>query len=294
MRLRYGTLPPVLALLALPCFARAQEITRDNYYGMIPPTPRIVGQTQASASLRLFGDRGSPTFRDVDPADGIDDARGARLMELAEHFSPIIRPNNVSVPRDPFDVVCAPAVLHIDRWEHAERVAADSVVLRTAHLVAQAGSSVDEPPPPSPNTHHRLLRDLYDRHGPLARRSHIAVPEVDASEILFFDLPGHEPRSWIRHAITLRSTPSKLFAHPFIYEDRRAAGDARYLLVMQYWFFFSFNNSANNHEGGWEHINVQITSRERGMTATGSGLTPTMTRGEIERMLDPAFPEDST
>src|SRR5687768_408599 len=155
MRLRYGTLPPVLALLGLPCFASAQEITRDNYYGMIPPTPRIVGQTQASASLRLFGDRRSPTFRDVEPADGIDDARGARLMQLAERLSPITRPNNISVPRDPFDVVGTPAVLHIDRWENAERVASDSLILRTSHLVAQAGSSVDEPPPPSPITDHR-------------------------------------------------------------------------------------------------------------------------------------------
>ena len=295
MRLRYGTLPPVLALLALPCFASAQEITRDNYYGMIPPTPRIVGQTQASASLRLFGDRGSPTFRDVDPADGIDDARGARLMQLAERFSPIIRPNNISVPRDPFDVVGTPAVLHVDRWENAERVASDSLVLRPSHLIAQAGTPTQHPTPNTsvPNT-HPLLRDLYDRHGPLAHRSNIAVPEVDASEILFFDLPGDEPRSWIRHARTLRATPSKLFAHPFIYEDRRAAGAARYLLVMQYWFFFSFNNSANNHEGDWEHINVQVTTRERGATSTRSGIAPTMTRGEIDRMLDPAFPEDST
>ena len=78
MRLRYGTLPPVLALLTLPCFA--QEITRDNYFGMIPPT-RIVGQTQASATLRLFGDRASPTFRDADPVDGI--ARGRTVLRLA-------------------------------------------------------------------------------------------------------------------------------------------------------------------------------------------------------------------
>ena len=298
MRPRHGTSFLVLALVALPCVAQPQEITRDNYFAMIPPTPRIVGQTQASASLQLFGDRASPTFRDVDPADGIDDARGARLLRLAERFSPIIRPNNISVPRHPFDVVGTPAVLHVDRWENAERVASDSLVMRGPQLVAQSGSSITQPPTPNashpaPRT-HRSLRDLYERHGPRAGRSPIATPELDAAEILFFDLPGNEPRSWIRHARTLRSTPSKIFAHPFIYEDRRAAGDARFLLVIQYWFFFSFNNSANNHEGDWEHINVQVTTRARGASRTANGFAPAMTRGEVEGLLAPAFPTDST
>ena len=42
MRLRRGTLPLVLALLSLPCVVGAQQITRDNYFAMVPPTPRIV------------------------------------------------------------------------------------------------------------------------------------------------------------------------------------------------------------------------------------------------------------
>jgi hypothetical protein len=30
--------------------------------------------------------------------------------------------------------------------------------------------------------------------------------------------------------------------------------------VIQYWFFYPFNDWANEHEGDWEHINVKITS----------------------------------
>jgi hypothetical protein len=284
---RYRTIPLIVALGVLPRVVHTQQITRDNYFVMLPPTPRIVGQTQASAAIKLFGDRSSPAFRDADPADGIDDARGARLMQLAERFSPIIRPNNISVPRDPFDVIGQHAALHIDRWENAERVASDSLILSSSHLVAQAGAPNTQHP--SPSTDISPLRRLYARHAPTAPRSPIATPELDAAEILFFDLPGDEPRSWIRHARTLASTPSKIFAHPFIHEDRNAAGAARYLLVMQYWFFFSFNNSANNHEGDWEHINVQITMRARERRRAGL-----MTRGEIVRLLDHAFSADST
>ncbi|NIT36405.1 MAG: hypothetical protein GTN49_07880, partial [candidate division Zixibacteria bacterium] len=30
--------------------------------------------------------------------------------------------------------------------------------------------------------------------------------------------------------------------------------------VIQYWFFYPFNDWVNDHEGDWEHINVRITS----------------------------------
>jgi len=45
--------------------------------------------------------------------------------------------------------------------------------------------------------------------------------------------------------------PNTLYAHPF-----KQGGQ----YVIQYWFFYPFNDWVANHEGDWEHINVVITS----------------------------------
>jgi hypothetical protein len=37
------------------------------------------------------------------------------------------------------------------------------------------------------------------------------------------------------------------------------------LPVVQYWFFYPFNDWVNNHEGDWEHINVVMTSADPGL-----------------------------
>ena len=280
----------LLAIVAIPCHARAQAITRDNYFAMLPPTPRIVAQTRASAAFHLFGDRSHPAYRDERPVDGIDDARGDRLLALSERFSPIIRPNNISVPREALDFAGRPALLYVDRWENAARVGSDSLYFGGSANVIQAGAARE--PPVAPDRNRVLLRDLYRRHGPRVARPAIATPEVDSAEVLFIDLPGNEPRSWLRYAATLDSLPSRIYAHPFVHELRDANGDARFLLVLQYWFFFSFNNSANNHEGDWEHINVQVTTRARGLPTEGA-YRPGMTRAELSRLLDPSYPADS-
>ncbi len=49
--------------------------------------------------------------------------------------------------------------------------------------------------------------------------------------------------------------PHTVYAHPFSFVE-----DNETQLVIQYWFFYPFNDWVNNHEGDWEHINVFITS----------------------------------
>ncbi|MDI6752397.1 MAG: carboxypeptidase regulatory-like domain-containing protein [bacterium] len=44
-----------------------------------------------------------------------------------------------------------------------------------------------------------------------------------------------------------------IYAHVF------ASGDKA---VIQYWFFYPFNDWVNNHEGDWEHINVVVSSQD--------------------------------
>ena len=122
----------LVALLAASRDAPGQKVRRDTYYDYLPPMPKIVGQTAASARLNLYGDTSAPGYRDREPLDGIDDARGRRLLQLAERFSPIVRRNNFLVPRYHLDVVGTPPLLYIDTWRDGVRVRADTVNLGAA------------------------------------------------------------------------------------------------------------------------------------------------------------------
>ena len=65
----------LVALLAAAADVPGQKVRRDTYYDYLPPAPKIVGQTAASARLHLYGDTSAPGYQDRDPTDGIDDAR---------------------------------------------------------------------------------------------------------------------------------------------------------------------------------------------------------------------------
>lgn len=84
--------------IALP--AEAQTVP-DDYFKYVPLNyPRIVRQTEASARFHLYGDQADPSYRDVSPADGIDDARGEWLRALALRFAPIMVRNTPQFPMD--------------------------------------------------------------------------------------------------------------------------------------------------------------------------------------------------
>src|SRR5690242_20996401 len=107
----------------------AQQLSRAAYFDYLPPVPRIVSQTSASARLQLFGDARDSGFRDVAPIDGIDDRRAARLLLIAERFSPVMRRNNFSVPRD-LDGTMGPVhTLSVDSWKRGTLVQSESIAL---------------------------------------------------------------------------------------------------------------------------------------------------------------------
>ena len=107
---------------------------------------------------------------------------------------------------------------------------------------------------------------------------------------LYFDFPGRNPREWWSAYAELRtgadstrwSTPT-VYAHPFIDPSGR--------LVIQYWYFYPFNDFIGNHEGDWEHINVvptpdlsgvaevQYYFHHRSTTLPVNGLAPEVVGG---------------
>ncbi len=74
------------------------------------------------------------------------------------------------------------------------------------------------------------------------------------------DVGKTNPTAWYaswNQAIATHASDSR-YANGTTYVDlfRAPSGE----LVIQYWFFYPFNNSGNRHEGDWEHVNVIVSS----------------------------------
>jgi hypothetical protein len=106
----------------------SQTIARDVYHEHLPGMGKLVAQTRASERFQLFGDRSSPSYRDAD-SDGVDDARAELLRDLASRFSPVLRRNNFSGPRDFQHVTGRELWLQQDVWRSGRLVSSDSLVL---------------------------------------------------------------------------------------------------------------------------------------------------------------------
>lgn len=287
---------PVLLLgaaIAGPSPGAAQELARTAYYDFLPPQSPIVAQTAASLRLHLFGDERDPSYRDVSAVDGIDDVRASRLLHIAERFSPVMRRNNFSVPRD-LDATLGPVhYLTIDTWQRGRLVRTDSIALEhRTDRPRLAGSLSDDHVVASAESTGVRLRELIEQEGPRAGRPAITPAEGETARVLYFDQPGRDPASWRRTFSRVDpKTGSKAFAHPFITEVADGAAQSeRYLLVMQYWFFYPFNDAVNTHEGDWEHINVLVTTKERARDANPATFRRALlNESDVQRILSPSY-----
>jgi hypothetical protein len=298
-----------LVLAPLARADAAQEIPKSEYlqYEPLAP-PRIVGQTRASELLHLFGDPTSPAYSDRSPRDGIDDRRHELLLALAVRFAPYMVKNTTNLPMDfrRFMTGRAAFPLYIDTWDVAaarERLLRTDMVDFGALAHASCGEELANPaqrPPDAPDD-CRLL-DALRRFGP-ARSPNGALsrapvePEHDLVHILYFDFPGQDPASWkaeFRNRVSGELPReyqgfAKVYVHPFIHEvaDNSHSNNPRaepaYELVLQYWFFYPYNDSGNKHEGDWEHVSVVVAPRENAAP---------LTAGEVRDVLAGAVPQD--
>jgi hypothetical protein len=115
----------------------------------------------------------------------------------------------------------------------ARTVAADGTVLRTVRAVANRD----------------LDRTAWDA---------LPVRDGHGDRIDYFvDGPGDDQMhdgvsDWRRHWREAGDKTPTQYAHLFWLN--RARGE----LVIQYWFFYPFNEWVNHHEGDWEHVNVVL------------------------------------
>ncbi|MBI4551764.1 MAG: hypothetical protein HY710_05810 [Candidatus Latescibacteria bacterium] len=248
----------IVVCLTARCLA--QEITKDNYLKYVPlSSPPILCQTEASRDLCLYGnEQDTSSYKDGN-LDGIDDSRYQRLKELCVKFSPILFKNDYMIPLNfrAFIKDGVTPLLYSDTWDLTR--AEHRVITRETINLALADPLEDV----------KLLHLIRETH-PDSLRTAKVQPTHQTLKVLYFDFPGEDETTWKQayHNIISKDLQrsyqeySMIYAHPFIHEPQPDnKGKRGYEFVIQYWFFYPFNDGANNHEGDWEHLNVIVTSK---------------------------------
>ncbi|MEZ4412042.1 MAG: hypothetical protein R2910_03545 [Gemmatimonadales bacterium] len=300
--LRLGALLGALLVTAAPLRAQTAEMTKQEYFQYVPLTyPRIVRQTIADSIFQLYGPAAGNGFMDVAPRDGVDDTRGELLHALGVRFAPFMIRNTGNVPLDmqKAQEISGSTILTVDRWDiHA---AARLVGTETVNFASLG----DDPCPAGTVSRDSLLALLrvqtpiedcrvlqllreFNPNSPLAERFNTAAVPADADffSVLYWNWPGYSPATW-KAAFEDPGTglmkeaywPAiSIYVHPFISPvGVLGSPDQRYEFILQYWFFYPYNDAGNKHEGDWEHINVVVSPM--------SQVTAPQTPDQIEALL---------
>ncbi|MGW8281664.1 MAG: hypothetical protein ACWGON_00070, partial [Gemmatimonadota bacterium] len=294
-RTRIAVIAFGIASMLIPRAGSAQAIPRDEYLAYVPlEVPTAFRQTPASESLHLYGDRVAPDYLDTD-SDGIDDRRAEVLRSLAIRFAPLLVMNSTAVPMDLRKVTAEEGAfpLRIDTWS------LDTPKGRLTRTESfDVFSSVEDPCTDSElgadaakaDCRLRRLLEEYDLDAPASApaRTTAQVPGGKTFEVLWADYPGRSESDW--NAIYVDKVSGKLprrfqervmtYVHPFISQTGSFTDSTGYELVLQYWFFYPWNDGGNNHLGDWEHINVVV--------APLGSVTRPQTEAEILEVLNGA------
>jgi opacity protein-like surface antigen len=197
--------------------------------------PPLVAPGRSADSLY-----GSPA--ESERGDGIAERRRAELESLVRRFAPtLILPAGDYVESEGRRFRCLPT----DPQLFADTLRLD--LIRPAPYQFYEGRDIP-------------WRDLS--HDSLVTLTQAALRyESDPTSLVsaYFDFPGRSPSEWWSAYARLRSGPDSarwaeptVFAHPFFDGENR--------LIIQYWYFYPFNDYLGNHEGDWEHLNVVPTA----------------------------------
>ena len=308
----------LIAALTFPRIVTSQAIPQNEYLDyMNLEYPRLTPQSDASARLHLFGDETDPNYKDTDPIDGIDDQRHEILQHMAVRFAPYMVQNSTVFPMNfkKFMDDRTAFHLHIDSWDIFGETSKilDSQTINLVELGSTPCDSSQLLKTMQDEATHladrssnfelfnsnmtedckmlALLQEFYPenpKNRRLVEKFSRDIPDV--FKVLYFDFPGEGPESWKQEYINEQTNalPQKyhdflyVYVHPFIHEARSNATNEAlgYELILQYWFFYPFNDGGNNHEGDWEHINVVISPMNR--------VEHLLSEQEIQNVLDGA------
>ncbi len=284
----------------------AQAISREEYLQYLPlEYPRIIEQTRASVELQIYGDKEDPAYRDDEPLNGIDDRRDIIFEQIAVRFAPYLIQNTTSAPID-FRVFMegrSAFPLYIDTWNIAspkyELVGTDLIDFsslgesdcRPAEFVGDSSEFSRYHNMNNDDCKLLALIEEFDPRDPKNDKfgNSVQNPERDLFKVIYFDFPGDGPETWreeFEHFYT-RQLPEKYqgflktYMHPFLIDhiSRRDKTLLGYEIILQYWFFYPYNDGGNNHEGDWEHINVVISPKNRVETYLSAEEVQTVLEG---------------
>lgn len=296
----------ILAIIGVVQFlvgldVQGQEIPRDEYLRYLSlKSPEIVRQTDANAELHLFGNVDDSDYCDLNPVDGIDDRRHKVLLELAVAFAPYLVLNSTMIPMDFRRFMEREEVflLSVDRWD-VSKYPPKLVGVETIdwHLLPPPPSEAGSPESRADREDHRL-RCLLKEFDPFepgdAYHSGAISPEGAEHQVMFFNFPGNSEETWKQEYENQISKAlpqayesfAKVFVHPFVKAvSSSVPGPRLYEFVLQYWFFYPYNDGFNNHEGDWEHINVFIKPLNK--------LCEPLSEADVCRILTEGVPADT-
>ncbi|UCF64514.1 MAG: hypothetical protein JSW33_01410 [bacterium] len=291
----------IVCLATLSAFG--QRIPKNDYTRFLPiKHPPLVRQAQGSAEVLLFGDKNAPDYQDVNPRDGIDDRRAENLMEIALRFSPILVQNSFGVPMDfrKFTEHGASYLLYVDEWNLAGDTPElmQSYTIDILNLEKVTSNKSGEVKPELEISDDQKLLSLLKQFNPdnpseMSYRKAAIEPLLKLHKVMYIDFPGGDLESWKTEYVNQYTGDLKqnyrdyikIFVHPFINRvETSTAGFLGYELVMQYYFFYPFNDGANKHIGDWEHLNVVVNPLNK--------VDQLLNREEIENILDGNWDKD--
>lgn len=209
---------------------------RTAYLTIIRPDerPPLVGTRAATDSI--FGDPAASAR-----GDGIAEDRRQGLEELASRFAPtIVLPDGDDVKANGRRYQLIPC---------DPRLVADTLYI----------DHIDAAPYQFREVRKLPLRALEpDSLAVLIDRSQRYLSDPDHLETWYFDFPGQSPHEWWKAYARLRAGPdSSRWAQPVVWANPFLNSAGR--MVIQYWYFYPFNDYTSDHEGDWEHVNVELT-----------------------------------
>jgi hypothetical protein len=289
----------IVLQLAATFRVTAQAIPKPDYVTYLPRETLLpVQSTVGNRQFHLFGDSTASGYRDETPRDGIDDAREHWLRALAVRFAPWMVRNSVDFPMDfrRFVETGEWSTLFIDAMDLSQArprlVGTETIEFGKLADRACSSSTTNASETVDTTTDCRLLQ-LVARFAPEPPLVvSVPRPDLDLHYVMYFDFPGEDPVSWNRefegsvHGSIARKYIgyAKAFVHPFVHDVPGASvepGGGRHELVLQYWFFYPYNDAGNTHEGDWEHVNVVVTPRRLGRET----LTTAMMEGVLRELV---------
>lgn len=225
----------------------------------------MVRQTEASAALHLYGDTLDPSYQDTD-CDGIDDNRHRVLMDLSVRFAPLMVQNTSAIPMSfrRFVDRGASFPLFVDTWDVStsapELINADEIDWASLANNRPCRSGPAQSTSSSADCRLLALLEEFDPIAPgRAYQSGSTGAERTHFKVMFFDFPGDDEKSWRKEYEDQFSGRlsrdysgfARIYSHPFLTAVRSSVTGAPvgYHFVLQYWFFYPFNDGGNNHEG---------------------------------------------